>query len=152
MLDIETARAVYSSRMILATWEEYDWKVRGFASEFIGKLPAENIFTGTWTTDIPHDGIIDTYTITFTGANRCTVQAVSLAGGRETSAEGQGTCSFDGSILKITAALRNSKIPHITGIQWSSVISIAGGSRSFNMLAKPNSASSNQVRITFTKE
>jgi TolB-like protein len=152
MLDIETARAVYSSRMILATWDEYDWKVRGFADEVIKRLPAENIFSGAWTADIPHDGVIDIYTITFTGANRCAVRVTSLVSGRELSEEAQGSYSYDGDILKITAVLRNSKIPHLNSIQWSSVISIAEGSRSFNMLAKPVSTSGNQVRVTFTKE
>jgi TolB-like protein len=151
LLDIETARAVYSSRMVLATWEEYDWKVKGFADEFVKKLPSENIFTGTWTADILHDGIIDTYTLTFTGANRCVVNVTSLMNGEELTAEGQGTYAYDGNILKITAVLRNSKIPHINSIQWSSVISIGAGNTSFNMLAKPTSASNNQVRVTFTK-
>jgi hypothetical protein len=40
----------------------------------------------------------------------------------------------------------------LAGIQWLSVISTGEGSRSFNMLAKPGSASTNQVRVTFTKE
>jgi hypothetical protein len=152
LLDIETARAVYSSRMILTTWEEYDWKVKGFADEFIKKLPAENIFTGAWTTDILHDGIIDTYTITFDGANRCAVKVNSLMNEREITQEGQGTYAYDGNILKITAVLRNSKIPHINNIQWTGVISISDGNRSFNMLAKPISTGNNQVRVTFTKE
>jgi TolB-like protein len=152
MVDVETARAVYSSRIVLATWDEYDWKVRGFADEFIKKLPTENIFSGAWTADIPHDGVIDTYAVTFTSANRCTVRVASLDGRRETTEEAQGTYSFDGDILKITAVFRNSKIPHINSIQWVSVISIAEGSRSFNMLAKPVSSSNTQVRVTFTKD
>lgn len=152
MLDIETARAVYSSRLVLATWEEYDWKVRGFADEFIKKLPIENIFTGAWSTDILHDGIIDSYTIAFTGVNRCTVRVTSLLNGWEISEEGQGMYSFDGNILKITAVLRNSRIPHINSIQWASVISIEDGNRSFNMLVKPTSMENNQVRVTFIKE
>jgi TolB-like protein len=152
LLDIETARAVYSSRMILATWEEYDWKVKGFAGEFIKKLPAENIFSGSWTADLLHDDIIDTYTFTFTGSNRCTVKVTSLEKGLELTEEVQGTYSFDGSIFKVTAIFKNSKIPHLSSIQWSSVISIGDGNRSFNMLAKPTGVGNNQVRVTFTKE
>ena len=53
MLDIETARAVYSSRLILAAWEEYDRKVRGFSDEFMRKLPEENILTGAWSGHYP---------------------------------------------------------------------------------------------------
>lgn len=99
-----------------------------------------------------HDGIIGTYTITFTEANRCTVRVDSLVGGWEIAEEGRGTYSFDSDILKITAALRGSKIPHITGIRWASVISIGNDRRSFNMLAKPTDAGNNQVRVIFTKE
>jgi TolB-like protein len=152
MVEVRTARALYSSRLKLATWEEYDWKVKGFADEFIKKLPAEDIFTGTWSTDIMHDGVIDRYAVTFTGANRCTVRVTSLLNGRELTEEAQGTYAYDGAIFKLTAVLRNSKIPHITGIQWASVIAVGDGNRSFNMLAKPASTGDAQVRVTFTKE
>jgi TolB-like protein len=152
MLDVETARAVYSSRLVLATWEEYDWKVRGFAAEFIAKLPAENIFSGAWSADVLHDNTVDTYNITFTGANRCTVRVTSLVNGREIAEESQGTYSYDGAILKIAAVFRNSKIPHVGAIQWASVISIGAGNTSFNMLIKPANTGGNQVRVTFTKE
>jgi hypothetical protein len=112
----------------------------------------ENIFTGVWTANIMLDSIIDIYTITFSESNRCIVRVTSFMNGREITEEGQGTYSFDSTILKITAVLRNSKIPHINSIQWVSVISIGNGNRSFNMLVKPSSAGTNQVRITFTKE
>jgi hypothetical protein len=138
--------------MTLAAWQEFDRKVSAFAKEFTNKIPAENIFTGTWVADIPHDDIIDTYTVTFTGANRCTVRVTSLLSFGEITEEAQGTYSYDGDIFKITAVFRNSRIPHVKSIQWSSVISIGDGSRSFNMLAKPTGTSSNQVRVTFTKE
>jgi hypothetical protein len=155
MTDVETARILHSSRVTLNTWREFDSKVGPLAKEFTGRLPAENIFNGTWTADIPHDGIIDAYTITFTGPGRCTVSVTSIPNSGdfgEKTAEAAGTYSFDGDILKITANFRNSAIPHITAVQWSSVISIGAGNRSFNMLAKPTSAASNQVRVTFTKE
>jgi hypothetical protein len=152
MIDIETARIVYSSRMTLAAWREFDYKVNSFTNEFINKIPIENIFSGAWTTDILYDGIIDSYTITFTDVNRCTVKVTSLVDGREISEEGQGTYSFNGDILKIMAVFRNSRIAHVNNIQWTSVISVNGNSRSFNMLVKPSSESNNQVRVTFTKE
>jgi hypothetical protein len=152
MTDVETARIVHSSRMTLAAWREFDYKVNSFAKEFINKLPIENIFTGVWTADISHGSVTDSYTITFTGANRCAVRVTSLVNSVEITEEGQGTYSYGGVILKITAVLRNSRIPHINRIQWSSVISIGDGNRSFNMLAKPTSASNDQVRVTFTRE
>ncbi|MDR0638833.1 MAG: penicillin-binding protein activator LpoB [Spirochaetaceae bacterium] len=152
MTDVETARIFHSSRITLAVWQEFDRKACPLSKEFVNKLPAENIFHGAWTADIPHDGIIDTYTLTFSGENRCAVRVASLVDGQELTGEGQGAYSFDGNILKITAALRNSRIPHVTGIQWTSVISIGEGSRSFNMLAKPTGTATSQVRVTFTNE
>jgi TolB-like protein len=150
MVDVETARILYSSRMTLTAWHEFDYKVASFAKDFSSRIPAENIFTGAWTADVLHDGVIDSYTLTFSGSNRCSVRVTSLMNGREITEEGQGTYSFDGDILKITAVLRNSRIPHLNSIQWSSVISAGGNS--FNMLVKPTSASSNQMRVTFTRE
>jgi TolB-like protein len=152
MLDIETARAVHSSRLVLAAWEEYDWKVRDLAEDFINNIPAENIFTGAWTGDILHDDLIDSYTLTFTGPNRCTVRVASLLALGEVTEEAQGTYSYDGNILKISAVFRNSRIPHLKSIQWASVISTGEDSRSFAMLAKPASGSTTQVRVIFTKE
>jgi hypothetical protein len=149
---VETGRIIYSACMTLNYWQEFDRKVRAFALEFIDKFPAENIFSGAWTAVIPHDGIVDTYTISFTDANRCAVKVSSMVNGQELTAEAQGNYSYDDNILKITAVLRNSKIPHINSIQWTSVISIGAGNRSFNMLAKPVSTDNNQVWITFTKE
>jgi TolB-like protein len=152
LLDIETVRALYSSRMTLVTWDEYDRKVRPFAEEFIKKLPRAEIFTGIWSTDILYNDSFDTYRITFTGPNRCTVAVTSAAGGVEIIQEAEGTYSYDGTIFKVNAAFRNSRIPHITTVQWSSVLSFNDGSTAFNILAKPASNNNNQVRVTFTKE
>ncbi|MDR0638409.1 MAG: hypothetical protein LBG27_05850 [Spirochaetaceae bacterium] len=69
---------------------------------------------------LPAIAVIDTCTLTFSGDNRCTVRVAGIVD--ELTGEGQGTYSFD-SILKITAALRNSRIPHLTAVD----ISIGGG-------------------------
>jgi TolB-like protein len=152
MIDLETALAVHSARMTLGTWDEYDWKVYIFAQEFIEKIPIKNIFTGLWSADIIHDGIIDTYEITFIDASRCRIRITSLHDGSELTEEIPGTYSYDGATLKVTAVLRNSRIPHITTIRWASAVSIDEGNTSFHMLAKPSSTSSIQVRVTFTKK
>ena len=151
MLDIETGRTVHSNRLNLVTWDEYDRKVRGIAEEFIQKLPSDNIFSGTWTTDIMHGDRIDNYQLTFSGANRVVVKITAFLQGFEAVAEGQGTYSYDGNILKINAIMRDSKIPDINNIQWSSVIAFAPGNNSFNMMVKETSKSTKQVRVTFTR-
>jgi len=152
LIDVETARVLYASRMTLNTWREFDRRVNSFAKEFIDKFPSENIFTGSWTVTVPHEGKIDNYTITFNASNRCTVNVTSNVNGVNIIEETQGTYSFDGDILRITATIRNSRIPHISNIQWVSVISISADNRTFNMLVRPASASTNQVRVTFFKE
>jgi TolB-like protein len=155
MTAVETGRIIYSARMTLHRWQEFDRKVRAFTQELASHIPAENIFTGTWTANLIHDGIIDIYTVTFTGASTCAVKVTSLANlslGEESTAETYGAYSYADDIFELSAVFRNSKIPHITSIQWASVISISDSGASFNMLAKPSSASSQQVRVTFTKE
>ena len=158
MLDVETGKILYSSRLNMTDWEEFDYKVEGFAGEFIKKLPApaasKNIFTGKWSAVISHNNIMDSYSFIFTDTNRCTVKVESISDDKELTAEGQGTYSYDSnsSIFKITVVLKNSKIPHLKNIQWSSVIALENSNRSFNMLVKPENNKNNQVRATFTKE
>lgn len=152
MIDVETARVIHSSRITLNTWREFDRRVGAFAKEFIDKLPTENIFTGSWTAAVLHDGKIDNYTITFNEPNRCTINVTSNINGTDIIEEAQGTYSYDGDFLRINANFRNSRIPHISNIQWVSVISVSGDNRSFNMLLEPTSASTNKIRVTFIKE
>ena len=151
MLDIETARYVYSSKMKLQIWDEYDWKVKDFAYEFMNKLPLGNIFGGVWNADIIHDDIIDSYTLTIFDPTRCEIKVVSLIDGAEITEEGTGTYSYDGNIFKMTAVFRNSKIPHIKNISWKSLVSVGDGNRSFNILIKPTNTSP-LMKISFIKE
>jgi TolB-like protein len=152
MIDLKTAFAAHSARMTMGAWDEFDWKVHVFAQEFIEKIPVKNIFTGLWSADIIHGGIIDTYEITFIDADRCRIRITSLHNGSEFTEETAGTYSYDGVTLKVTAVLRNSRIPHITTIRWASTVSIDAGNTVFHMFAKPNSTSSIQERVTFTKK
>jgi len=114
-------------------------------------LPLVSIFSGKWSTDILHNGIIDNYVITFIGSNHCNIKVTSLINGREVSEDVNGTFLYDNDILRISAIIRNSKIPHINEIQWASVISIGTGNNLFNMLVNPSSTSNKQVRATFIK-
>jgi TolB-like protein len=150
MLDIETSRAVYSSRMTLVTWEEYDRKVSGFAGEFTAKLPQPELFTGTWSADIPYNGGFDTYEISFLPDNRCSVRATSTVNGKTVSQDAQGSYSYDGTFFKLNALFRNVVIPHIQGLQWTSVTTFNANNSAFNILAAP-ADKADPVRVTFTK-
>jgi len=167
MLDIETARAINSSRISLRNLEEFDTKVKQFADDFIQKLPAENILTGTWVAEVIHShttdrnsinrrtvnsDIIDTYTITFGTNNRCNIHISSFINGQEFIEYVQGTYTYDGSLLRINAVIRNSKIPHIGTIQWLSVIAMSRDNNSFNMSITANRGSSQQMRATFIRD
>jgi len=151
MLDIETARAVNSSRITLANVEEFNERVKAFAADFIQKLPAGNIFTGTWSADVMHGDVIDNYVIIFGPNNRCRIEITSLVNGREFAEDVDGTYSYDGEILRINAVLRESGIPHLRMIQWRSVVSMSADNTSFNMSIIPSRASNNQMRTTFIR-
>jgi len=152
MIDVETSRVIHASRITLSTWLEFERKVNTFAKEFIGKFPTENIFTGSWTATVLNDGKTDSYTITFITTNRCALKITSNVDGADITEEAQGNYSLADDILKINANFKNSLIPNIGNIQWTSVISISGDNMSFNMLITPTSVSPNQVRVTFYKE
>ena len=157
MLDVETGKIHYSSRLNLEDWGEYDHEVKAYAKEFADKIPVgtgtgTGVLAGTWSTVITHNNIIDSYKFVLTDTNRCTVRVKSLSGDDEYVAEGQGTYSYDGTIFKITVVLKNSEIAHLKMIQWSAVTKIDKSGRSFNMLVQPDSGKDNTVRATFTKE
>jgi len=94
MVEFETAKAVNSSRITLSSPEEFDQKVKDFADDFIQKLPAGNILTGTWASDFTHDDIIESYEITFGQKNRCNIKITSMVNGHE-----YGATKFRGLIL-----------------------------------------------------
>ena len=147
MLDVETARIFFSSRMELSSWDEYDRKVRPFAAEFIAKFPIAEIFTGTWTSTIEYNGSFDAYEIIFTGGGRCTVKISNDSA----SQEANGTYSYDGTVFKLNALFRNAQIPYQNNIQWTSVLTFNENNTSFNINAPP-AANAQQQRFTFIKE
>jgi TolB-like protein len=151
MVDIETSRAIYSSRMALANWDEYDRKVKGFAGDFIAKMPVGEIFTGVWSANIGYGNTYDTYAITFAGNNRCSLKVTGMVEGQEISQETQGTYSFDGNIFKLNALFRNPQIAHVANVQWTSIAGFNDGNTAFNILIPSGTNSREQVRITFTK-
>jgi TolB-like protein len=147
MLDIETARIAFSSRMELNNWDEYPRKVRQFAGEFISNIPLGEVLTGTWVATIEYNGSIDRYEITFTGQGRCTVKIDNGNISQETA----GTYSYDGTIFNLNALFRDARIPSRNNIQWTSVLTFNSSNTAFNIVVRPTS-DADQTRVTFIKQ
>lgn len=147
MLEVETARIVFSSRMNINSWDEYDWKVKPFAAEFIAKFPVAEILTGTWVANMQYNGSFDTYEIMFSGGGRCTVKITNCYVTQKTT----GTYSYDGTIFKLDALFRNSLFAYQNFIQWTTVLTFNDNNTAFNILVKP-ATNAQQVRVTFIKE
>jgi len=146
MLDVETARIFFSSRMELNSWDEYDRKVKPFAGEFIAKFPVEEIFTGTWTANMLYNGSNYKYEIIFAGQGRCTVRINNGNVSQETA----GTYSYDGTVFKINAMFNDANIPNLNNIQWTSVLTLNDNNTAFNIVVKPANDAA-QTRFTFIK-
>jgi len=147
MLDVETARIFFSSRMEIGAWEEYDRKIKPFAAEFTAKFPTPEIFTGTWLATVEYNGSFDTYEITFTGGGRCTVKISNGLVSQETA----GTYTYDGTIFKLNAIFRNAAISYQNNIQWTAVLTFNENNTAFNLNAKP-ATNAKQQRFTFIRQ
>jgi TolB-like protein len=148
MTDVETARIVHSSRIVLATLQEYDYKVKAFAGEFAAKFPQENRFIGSW--DVTG---IDNYSfnIVFMNSNTCLVTASSPQNGVEIVEETRGSWSYDNNILRVNANFPNSKIRYLGRINWSGVYTFNNSDNSsFNMQVIPPGGTA-PVRASFNR-
>jgi TolB-like protein len=147
MIDVETGRIFHSSKMALAAWEEYDRKVKGFAAEFAAKLPQPNVFAGEWESSV--GGV--TYNLLFMRSNMCIITVKALHDGKEITEDTNGTWSFDDNIIRINGVFRNSKLPGLGAINWTSVYAFNNsGNSSFNILITPLGAA-DQVRANFAR-
>jgi hypothetical protein len=103
--------------------------------------------TGIWVATIEYNRSIDTYKISLAADGRCTVKVSNDSAEQETA----GNWSWDGSLFRLNAAFRNAKIPYLGNIQWTSVLTLAEGDNSFNILGKP-AADGPQTRFTFFRQ
>jgi len=131
MTDIQTGRIHHSSRLALASTNEYDRKVAGFAREFAEKFPRENPFTGEW------EGFVDDYefNILFLYSNMCIITITVMQNGREIREETNGTWSYDDNVIRVSGNFANSKISNLRRVNWTSVYTFSNNDNSaFNML------------------
>jgi len=106
-------------------------------------------FIGSWVADAEYNGSFDTYYITLSAPNRCTVKIINDTAQQETT----GNWSFDGTLLKIRATFRNAAITYQRSIDWTSPIHY-NDANSFNMFGMAATKGPNvpQIRFTFFRE
>ena len=147
MIDVETSRIIHSSRLALASVEEYDRKVAGLAGEFAMKFPKENRFIGEW------EVVVENYNfyIVFMSSNVCSITARAAHNGMEITEETKGTWSYDDNTIRINANFPNSKIRNLGRISWSGIYAFNNNDNSaFNMNITPPEGSA-PVRASFAR-
>jgi hypothetical protein len=109
--------------------------------------PGGEDLTGAWVATVEYNRSFDTYKISLFADGRCTVKISNGKAEQETA----GNWSWDGSLFRLSAAFRNAKIPYLTNIQWTSVLTLAEGNNSFNILGRAASKGP-QTRFTFFRQ
>ena len=150
MTEVDTGRILHSARISLRTWQEFDQKVVALAREFTDKIPAPNIFIGSWRMLMQQNGGNDTYRITFLTETSCTVNISRTVNRQTISQEATGIYSYDGEFLRLNVVFNDPVIPELDNIQWVSVLSFNETRTSFNTLVRIGT--NDQARVTFMKE
>jgi hypothetical protein len=113
----------------------------------ITTLHANPNLIGTWEATVEYNRSFDTYKINFTADGRCTVRVSNDNADQETS----GNWSWDGTLFRLNATFRNTKLSYLPNIQWSSVLNFTTDNNSFNILAR-TATNGSQARITFFRQ
>lgn len=156
--DVETLQVLSSAQVELETWNDFSKHSKKMARNLVSgmskfssdsqiKTNIENasgeLFNGIWSAELVHDGIIDSYLLTFSSNHRVEVSVVSVSGGgSETSASGKGRWTFnDGNkILTLTVSSLKGNINHLKSISWKSLVNPSGDNMTFNCVIPVGSA------------
>ncbi len=158
LLSVESGKILYSEKMKLNFWEEYEKKLPAFVSECVKKIPIINYFIGCWNGSVFIDDVEEYYKITFIDKSKCTVNVSSTDDyGIETIQEGLGiySCYRDyfsnGLIFKLTVSFKEAKFLRIKRINWSYPINFNEEKNSFSLNIR--SGSNNKlVKLTLFRE
>ena len=114
------------------------------------------MFDGTWTSEIVHDGITDIYSITFEKNNKIDISIISIEkNGKESKAIGSGRYVFNDSekILSVTINSLKGNIKQLKSIKWKSFVNPASDELMFSYSIPVSSASNaKNIRADFYKE
>lgn len=140
LIEVETAKILYTAKMQCGNWQEFYQKLPKFAKECVNKIPAPNRFIGKWLCD----GDNFYYEISFKENKTC-----EISNGSETFS-GSYTYGKDkysgGEMLKVNAHTEGKK----SKISWSSLCTFTSDDySSFNIQIK--NSENKTVRISFTK-
>ena len=140
LIEVETAKILYTAKMQCSTWKEFYQKLPKFAQECVNKMPSPNRFFGKWICDLDDES----YEITFKDNKTCEVVTSS-----ETMS---GTYSYGkdkysgGNILKVNSRSKTSKVK----IAWNSFYTFTTDDySSFNIQIK--NAEGKTIRASFVK-
>ena len=157
MIDVEKGTILYSAKMKLNFWNEYEQKLPAFASECVRKMPIPNYFTGIWTGTVSSGDFEDYYEINFSEKHKCSVKVTSInESGEEIVQEGLGTYSYSkdefsgGWMFKLQAVFKGAKIARLRKINWVYPINLNNEKNSFSLNLPLDS--NKMVRLTFIKE
>ena len=117
------------------------------AATLYAQTPGSEQLIGTWVSTVEHNRSFDTYRISFFRDGRCTVRITNDWAEQETT----GSWSLDGSLLRINAVFRNSRITYQNNIQWNSALTFFNDNNGFNILGR-TSTSGTQTRFTFFRQ
>lgn len=172
ILDIETSKVISSSSIELEEWTDFSSHTQKITNELVQSFAKKNsvtsqiqtniaranaeIFTDTWSSEVLHDGIIDTYTLNFLEKNRVTIKISSIdKKGKKTSSSGTGRYVFNDSekVLTITVNSLSGNVKHLQRIHWKSHVNLSEDESSFYYIIPVNSKNdASNVRAEFYKE
>ncbi len=140
LIEVETAKILYTSKMQCSTWKEFYQKLPKFAQECVNKIPSPNRFLGKWICDLDDES----YEITFKDNKTCEVVTSSKTM--------SGTYSYGkdkysgGDMFKLNARAKDSKAK----LSWSSLCTFTSDDySSFNIQIKNSEGKT--VRASFVK-
>lgn len=140
LIEVETAKILYTAKMQCSTWKEFYQKLPKFAQECVNKIPSPNRFLGKWLCDLNDES----YEITFNDNKTCQVITSSET---LTGSYSFGKDSYSGGdMLKVNAKGKGSK----SKISWSSFCTFTSSDySSFNIQIKNSEGKT--VRASFVK-
>ncbi|MBP5448519.1 MAG: hypothetical protein J6Y01_00210 [Spirochaetales bacterium] len=115
-----------------------------------------DMFSGVWTAEIAHDGIVDNYTLTFGESHKIEVEVTSVnKKGVESTASGKGRYNWNDNekILSVTVNTMSGNIKHIKNVVWKTMVNPSDDEASFNCVVPItyNNKSQN-MRVTFYQD
>lgn len=171
LLDVESLRVLSSSSAEMKKWTDFSKHSKRIANELMSAVvrknssaeklhtninsTSEDLFEGTWTAEVMHDGVVDSYTITFGENRKVELSVTSTSKKKVSQATGSGRYTFNDSekILSVTVGSLKGNIKHLDGIKWRSFVNPASDDSMFSCSIPVSSAKgAKNMRADFYKD